>query len=116
MNSGKNKQRGASFVGISFVAVALAFAGIVGAQSVPTDAKHWTMGQTVDKFKVARTPVEIRSSFDQTARVDDIKFIASNDLVFTQKGTKSVVSFDDTNKIYLATSAILLTQYLGSSH
>jgi hypothetical protein len=116
MNSGKNKLHGASFVGILFGGAALAFAGIVGAQGVPADAEIWMMGPTADQLKVASTPAEIRSSFDQAGLVDAIKFIASNGLLFTQKGTKSVVSFDDTKEIYLATAALLLTKYAGSSH
>jgi len=116
MNSGKNKQHGASFVGILFVGAALAFAGSVGAQGVPAGAEVWMIGQTVDQLKVASKPAEIRGSFDQTALVDDIKFIASNGLVFTQEGTPSLNSFDATKQIYLATSAFLLTKYMGRSH
>lgn len=116
MNSGKNKQHSAALVTILLVSASLALAGSVGAQDLPADAESGTMGQTLDKLKVARTLTEMDRSFDATAPVDALKLIASNGLVFTQKGTKSVISFAATKETQLATSAILLTQYVGSSH
>lgn len=116
MNSGKNKQYSTSFVTILLVSASLALAASVGAQGLPADAESGTMGQTLDKLKVARTLTEMDRSFDATAPVDALKSIASNGLGSMQESTQSVISFTATNKIYLATSAFLLTQFAGSSH
>ena len=116
MNSSKNKQRGASLIGILFIGGVLVFGGIVGAQVAPTYAEYRTIGKAVNKVKDASSPAEARSNFDKAAQIDDIKSIVGKDLVFTQEGTKNVISFAYTKEIHLAGPAYLLMKYAGRSN
>jgi Domain of unknown function (DUF4845) len=116
MNSTKNKQRGASLIGILFVGGVLVFLGVIGAQVAPTYTEYLLIGKTVNKVKGGVSPAEVRSSFDKAAQIDDIKSITGKDLVFTQEGTKSVVSFAYTKEIHLAGPAYLQMKYAGSSN
>ncbi len=116
MNFTKNRQRGASLIGILFVGGVLVFLGIVGAQVVPTFAEYRVIGKAVEKIKGAGSPAEARSNFDKAAQIDDIKAITGKDLVFTQEGGKSVISFAYTKEIHLAGPAYLLLKYAGRSN
>jgi len=116
MNSTRNKQRGASLIGLLFVGGVLVFLGIVGAQVAPTYAEYRTIGKAVDKAKDAGSAAEARSSFDKAAQIDDIKSITGKDLVFTQEGTKTVISYAYTKEIPLAGPAYLLMKYAGRSN
>jgi len=116
MNSTRNKQRGASLIGLLFVGGVLVFLGIVGAQVAPTYAEYRTIGKAVDKAKDAGSATEARSSFDKAAQIDDIKSITGKDLVFTQEGTKTVISYAYTKEIPLAGPAYLLMKYAGRSN
>ena len=116
MNSTKNKQRGASLIGILFVGGILVFGGIVLAQVVPTYTEFRMIGKTVDKVKGSGSTAEVRSSFDKAAQVDDIKSITGKDLEFTQEGGKTVISFAYTREIHLAGPAYLLMKYAGRSN
>ena len=116
MNSTKNQQRGASLIGLLFVGGVLVFLGIVGAQVAPTYAEYRTIGKAVDKAKDAGSAAEARSSFDKAAQIDDIKSITGKDLVFTQEGTKTVISYAYTKEIPLAGPAYLLMKYAGRSN
>jgi len=116
MNSTRNQQRGASLIGLLFVGGVLVFLGIVGAQVAPTYAEYRTIGKAVDKAKGAGSAAEVRSSFDKAAQIDDIKSITGKDLVFTQEGTKTVISYAYTKEIPLAGPAYLLMKYAGRSN
>lgn len=116
MNSTKHKQRGASLIGLLFVGGVLVFMGIVGAEVAPTYAEYRTIGKAVNKAKDAGSAAEARSSFDKAAQIDDIKSITGKDLVFTQEGNKTVISYAYTKEIPLAGPAHLLIKYAGRSN
>ena len=116
MNNTKNKQRGASLIGILFVGGVLISLGIVGAQVAPTYAEYRTIDKAVNKAKDAGSAAEVRSSFDKAAQIDDIKSITGKDLVFTQEGNKTVISYAYTKEIPLAGPAYLLMKYAGRSN
>ena len=116
MNSTKNKQRGASLIGILFVGGVLISLGIVGAQLAPSYAEYRVIGKAVDKAKGASSALEARSSFDKAAQIDDITSIKGKDLVITQEGTKVMISYAYTKEIHLAGPAYLLMKYAGRSN
>ena len=116
MKTLKNNQRGASLIGILFIGGILVFGGIIAAQLAPTYAEYRLIAKTVDKVKGAGTPAEVRSSFDKTAQIDDIKAVTGKDLVFAQEAGKTVISFAYTKEIHLAGPAYLLMKYAGRSN
>ena len=116
MDSTKNKQRGASLIGILFVGGVLISLGIVGAQLVPTYVEYRVIGKAVDKAKNASSAAEARSIFDKAAQIDDIKSIKDKDLVITQEGAKVMSSYAYTKEIHLAGPAYLLMKYAGRSN
>ena len=68
MKTLKNKQRGASLIGLLVVGGILIYGGVVGAQVAPTYAEYRTVIKAVNKVKDASTPVEARSNFDKAAQ------------------------------------------------
>ena len=116
MNSPRHKQRGASLIGILFIGGVLVFLGIVGAQLAPAYLESLAVGKALNKAKDAGTAPEVRKSFDKAAQIDDIKAITGKDLVFTQEGTETVVSYAYSKEIHLAGPAYLLMKYAGRSN
>ena len=116
MNSSKNKQRGASLIGILFVGGVLVFGGIVLAQVTPTYVEFRTIGKAVNKVKDASTPAEARSNFDKAAQIDDIKSITGKELDIIKEGNKMVIAFAYSKEIHLAGPAYLVMKYAGRSN
>ena len=116
MNNFKNKQRGASLIGILFVGSVLVFSGIVLAQVVPTYVEFLTIGKAVNKVKDASTPAEVRMNFDKAAQIDDIKSITGKELNITVEGSKMVIAFAYSKEIHLAVPAYLVMKYVGRSN
>ena len=116
MNILKNRQRGASLIGILFVGGILVFGGIVGAQVVPTYVEYLTVVKAVNKIKDASTPAEARINFDKTAQIDDIKAITGKELEITKEGSKMVIAFAYSKEVHLAGPAYLVMKYTGRSN
>jgi hypothetical protein len=116
MNSFSNKQRGATLIGILFFGGILVFLGIIGAQLAPTYIEYLEIGKALNKTKDAGSAPEVRSSFDKAAQINNIKTISGKDLVFTQDGAKTVVSYAYSKEIHLAGPAYLLMKYAGRSN
>ena len=115
MNISKNRQRGASLIGILFIGGILVFGGVVGAQVAPTYAEYRTVAKAVNKVKDASTPAEARSNFDKAAQIDDIKAITGKELDITKDGNKMVIAFAYNKEIHLAGPAYLVIKYAGRS-
>ena len=115
MNISKNRQRGASLIGILFIGGILVFGGVVGAQVAPTYAEYRTVAKAVNKVKDASTPAEARSNFDKAAQIDDIKAITGKELDITKDGNKMVIAFAYSKEIHLAGPAYLVIKYAGRS-
>lgn len=111
----RSKQRGISFIGLLFVGAVLACIGVVGAQAFPTVVEYQSILKAVNKAKDGATPVEIRTSFDKAAEIDDIKSIRGKDLDISKDGDKVVVSFAYNKEIHLTGPAYLLLKYSGRS-
>ncbi|TNF60131.1 MAG: DUF4845 domain-containing protein [Burkholderiales bacterium] len=112
----QHQQRGLTFIGLLFVGIILAFAGVVVAQVVPTYVEYMAVQKATDKAAAAGSTVaEIRASFDRAAQIDDIRTIAGKDLEVTKQGDRVVVSFDYTREIHLFGPAYLLMKYQGRS-
>jgi Domain of unknown function (DUF4845) len=111
----KQQQQGLTFVGLLFVGILLAFAGVTLAQVVPTYIEYMAVQKAVQKASVGTTVAEVRSTFDKAAQIDDITTITGKDLDIGKQGDKVVVSFDYSREIHLVGPAFLVMKYTGSS-
>lgn len=111
----KHQQRGISFIGLLFVGVIVAFAGILAAQVLPTLIEYQAIIKAANKAKDGSTVAEVKSIFDKAAAIDDISSIAGKDLEVTKEGDKTVVAFAYTREIHMAGPAFLLLKYNGRS-
>jgi Domain of unknown function (DUF4845) len=111
----KQQQQGLTFVGLLFVGILLAFAGVTLAQVVPTYIEYMAVQKAVQKASVGTTVAEVRSTFDKAAQIDDITTISGKDLDIGKQGDKVVVSFNYSREIHLVGPAFLVMKYTGSS-
>lgn len=111
----KQQQRGLTFIGLLFVGVFLAFAGVTLAQVVPTYLEYMAVQKAVQKASSGTTVAEVRTIFDKAAQIDDISTITGKDLDIGKQGDRVVVSFDYSREIHLMGPAYLVMKYTGSS-
>jgi hypothetical protein len=112
----KHSQRGITFIGIVFVGVVLALAGVVVAQVAPTYMEFQSIQKAVQRAADSGTTVaEIRSSFDKSKQVDYFEAISSKDLEISKENDKIVVEFAYDKEIHLAGPAYLVLKYKGRS-
>jgi Domain of unknown function (DUF4845) len=116
ISSFKSGQSGITMIGVLFVGVVLAGAGVLTAQVVPTAMEFRTILKTIDKAKEGNTVPEVRAIFDKAASIDDIKSIKGRDLDVTKENDKVVVSFSYQREIHLVGPAFLTLKYSGKSN
>ncbi len=112
----KSKQRGISFMGLLFVGIILAFAGVVGAQVAPTLIEFQAIRKAANKAaNEGATPPEVRRIFDAAGAIDDFKAVTGKDLDVSKVGDKVVVAFAYNKEIHLGGPAYLLLKYAGTT-
>jgi hypothetical protein len=111
----RSSQRGLTFLGLLFVGIILAFAGVVVAQLVPTYIEYIAVQKAVDKAAAGETVAEVRSIFDKASQIDDIRTISGKDLEVGKEGNKVVVSFAYERDVHLAGPAYIVMRYQGRS-
>ncbi|MBK7002021.1 MAG: DUF4845 domain-containing protein [Rhodoferax sp.] len=112
----KSTQRGISLIGLVYNGVVLACVGLVGAQVLPTYMEYTAVIKAVNKAaSEGGAVVEVRSTFDKMAQIDDIRTISSKDLEITKEGEKVVVKFEYQREVHLAGPAWLTMKYAGRS-
>jgi Domain of unknown function (DUF4845) len=112
----KSKQRGISFMGLLFVGIVLAFAGVIGAQVAPTLIEFQAIRKAANKAaNEGATPPEVRRIFDAAGAIDDFKAVTGKDLDITKVGDKVVVAFAYNKEIHLGGPAYLLLKYAGTT-
>ena len=115
-SSSKSGQRGITIMGVLFICVLLAGAGVLTAQVVPTVMEFQTIQKAVNKAKEGNTVPEVRMIFDKTASIDNITSISGKDLEVTKEDDKVVVSFSYQREIHLTGPAFLTLKYSGKSN
>jgi hypothetical protein len=89
---------------------------VVAAQVFPTAMEFMAVQKAAQKAALdGQTPAEIRTVFDKSAAVNDIKSIAGKDLDISKQGDKVVVAFSYQREIHLAGPAYLTMKYEGRS-
>ncbi|RYF72655.1 MAG: DUF4845 domain-containing protein [Comamonadaceae bacterium] len=110
------RQRGISFIGLLFVAVVLACAGVVVAQVIPTLIEYQAILKATNKAKEGTTVPEVRAIFDRAQAIDDFHSVSGKDLDVRKQGDKVVVAFAYEREIHLFGPAFLLLKYKGESN
>jgi hypothetical protein len=111
----QQKQRGISFIGLLFVAIILACAGVVVAQVIPTLIEYQAIYKAAKKATEGSTVPEVRAIFDRAQAIDDFQSVSGKDLDIKKVGDKVVVSFAYDREIHLFGPAFLLLKYRGES-
>ena len=111
----RHQQRGISFIGLLFVAIVLACAGVVVAQVIPTLIEYQAITKAANKAKEGTTVPEVRAIFDRAQAIDDFKSVSGKDLDVKKDGDKVVVSFAYDREIHLFGPAYLVLKYKGQS-
>ncbi len=112
----QRKQRGLTFIGLLFVGILVALAGVVVAQVIPTYIEYLAVQKAVKKSADGSTVAEVRAIFDKAAQIDDIRTIAGKDLEIGKQGDQVVVRFAYDREIHLAGPAYLVMKYEGASN
>jgi len=110
-----SRQRGISLVGLIFVMVVLALAGVLGAQALPTAIEYQAVLKAVNKAQQGSTVPEVRQIFDKAAQIDDINSIAGKDLIVAKDGDAMLVKFAYVREIHMFGPAWLTLKYAGQS-
>ena len=84
----KSKQRGATFLGMLFIAAVVGILFIVGAKVVPTVIEYQAILKAVNNAKMASTVTEVRSTFDKTQATGYFDSISGKDLVIEKIADK----------------------------
>jgi len=116
ISSCKSGQRGITMIGVLFVGVLLAGAGVLTAQVVPTVMEYQTILKAVNKAREGNTVPEVRMIFDKAASIDNISSISGKDLEITKENDKVVVRFAYQREIHLTGPAFLTLKYSGKSN
>jgi hypothetical protein len=93
------------------VMVILAALGILLAQVAPTAIEYQAIVKAVNRAKDAGSINDIRTAFQRSADVDDIKSIGAKDLVIGKDGDRNTVSFAYNKEIHMFGPAFLLLKY-----
>src|SRR5690606_10064317 len=109
------RQRGISFIGLVFVAIVLACAGVVVAQVVPTLIEYQAIDKAANKAKEGTTVPEVRAICDRAQAIDDFKSVSGRDLDVQKVGDKVVVAYAYEREIHLFGPAYLVLKYKGQS-
>ncbi|MGZ5271687.1 MAG: DUF4845 domain-containing protein [Ramlibacter sp.] len=109
--SSRAGQAGISFFGLIFVMAVLAAVGVLVAQAIPTMIEYQAIVKAVNRAKDAGSPADVRTAFNRSADIDDIKSITGKDLDITKEGDRNVVKFAYNKEIHMFGPAYLLLKY-----
>lgn len=112
----KSKQRGATFLGMLFVAAFIGILFVVGAKVVPTVIEYQSILKAVNTAKMGDSVAEVRSMFDKNQAAGYFDAISSKDLGIEKIADKYVLSFAYQKEIALVGPAYLLLKYEGKSN
>lgn len=101
------KQRGATLLGMLFIAIVLVFAALVAMKIMPMYLEYWSVTKVMramgaDPQLSGMTPAEVRASFDRRASIDNIKAVSGKDLEVSKEGgtTMATANWTQTAKLF----------------
>ena len=112
-----HSNRGITLIGLLFWGAIIAFAFVIGMQTVPAVQESYAVQRAVDKAaRAGDTVSDIRTAFDKMAEVDYIDTISGKDLTITKVDGRVVVSYAYAKEIHLFGPAYLVLKFAGHSH
>ena len=111
-----SKQRGASFLGMLFLAAVIGIVFVIGAKVTPTVIEYQAILKAANTAKIGSTVAEVRSAFDRNKATGYFDAVSGKDLVIEKIADKHVVSFAYQKEIPLAGPAYLLLKYEGKTN
>ena len=112
----KSVQRGFSLTGFLSSILIIAVAVLLLVRIVPGVLEYWAIGKAVSAARLmAKTPAELRASFNKIAAAGNIDAIEGKNLEITGSGDDMQVSFAYQQKIHLVGTASLVMDYKGST-
>ncbi len=111
----EHRQRGAGLASLILVGGAVAVLALLGMQVAPTLIEYQAVAKAARRAAEGNTVAEVRSLFDKSAAIDDIRSIQGKDLDISKENDRVVVEFAYQREIHLAGPAWLVMRYSGSS-
>ena len=112
----ESAQKGFSLTGFLSSILIIFVAGLMLVRVGPGVLEYWAIGKAVAAAKVvAKTPAELRASFNKIAAAGNIDAIEGKNLEITGTGDEMQVSFAYQKKIHLVGPASLLIDYKSST-
>lgn len=112
----ESAQHGFSLIGMLCTLAMLGLIGLLLVRAGPGVIEYWAINKAVSAARVfAKTPAEVRSSFDKLAAAGYIDTISGKDLDISGTGDAMQVNFAYQKTIPLAGPASLLINYHGST-
>ena len=112
----ESAQGGFSLIGLLCTLSMFGLIGLLMVRAGPSVIEYWAVNKSVSAARVvAKTPAELRATFDKLAAAGYIDTIDGKDLNITGTGADMQVSFAYQKKIPLAGPASLVIDYHGST-
>ena len=112
----ESAQNGFSLTGFLSSIVIIVVAGLLILRIAPGVVEYWAIGRAVSAAKVmAKTPAELRASFNKILAAGNIDVIEGKNLEITGIGDDMQVSFAYQKKIHLVGPASLVIDYKSST-
>jgi len=112
-----SRQQGMGLFGMLFLAIAIAFVGLIAVRVLPTINEYLTIERAVKKV-LDENPgsiPSIRTAFDRQKDIEySISSISGSDLEITQQNDKTTVSFAYEREVPVIEPVFLLIKYQGS--
>jgi Tfp pilus assembly protein PilE len=112
----KNRQQGISLAGLILVLMVLGLFALLAIKVVPSYIEYRSVRDGVARAKAAGGGVvEMQSTFDKFAEINNISAIHGRDLVISREGETPEISFDYEKRIPLTEHATLVIDYDGTT-
>jgi Tfp pilus assembly major pilin PilA len=115
-----NRQRGATFLGMMFIAVLVVIVAILGLKLVPAYIEYATISNILrdvansPEGKSGNVPA-IQASFRKHAQIDAIETVKSDDLEIDKDGDRVIIKAPYSVKVKLAGNVSALIDFVATS-
>lgn len=115
------KQQGMTFIGLVLMVAGVVFIAVIGMKLVPSYIEYASIKKAIKKvsnesgFNEMSTK-DIKSSFEKSATIDDIKSITPNDLVISRTDSGTSIEVEYQVVVPLVANVSALIDFKASNH